>query len=266
MSGVESEQEEPWGPAGRSAAGAAASTSLPGAYPLLAACKRGNVSLVLELLAAGADANACDASCLLDSALNRAADAGHVDVAEVLLLHGANVHRRNRLGLTPLHLASVRGHVHVVQTLLTQREPPDVGALDLEGNSALHLAAREGFRDVCGMLLDRGALINAVTTVWRYTPLMYAAMRGEAGVVLQLTSRGADLHLKCAKGLDALGWAIALCRSECRAILESFGRREGEAASGNLTLTQTMTDELRDLDLLGLLDGSRAADADVVQC
>jgi ankyrin repeat protein len=219
------------------------------ARSLLAACKVGNVTQADELVAAGASVNAADKRDLLDSALHRAAYWGHAGLVTRLLHHGADIALRNRLDYTALHWAAVRGKSDVLRALLAAAA--DVHAVDVEGNTALHFAAREGFPDIVGELIEAGARVNSVTTVWKYTPVIYAAMGGELGCLLQLAAHGADLKIKCAKGLDALGWATALERVECAEILSRLLGMEAAPTFLNLT---DRTPELRELEAIGLLN------------
>jgi hypothetical protein len=217
---------------------------------LLAVCKVGNVTQADELVAAGASVNAADKRNLLDSALHRAAYWGHAGLVTRLLHHGADIALRNRLDYTALHWAAVRGKSDVLRALLAAAA--DVHAVDVEGNTALHFAAREGFPDIVGELIQAGARVNSVTTVWKYTPVIYAAMGGELACLLHLAAHCADLKIKCAKGLDALGWATALERVECAEILSRLlGMEEDPPTFLNLT---EPTPELRELEAIGLLN------------
>lgn len=73
-----------------------------------------------------------------------------------MLQGGADLNGQNRHGLTPLHEASMRGNVSVVQVLL---ELPGL-ALDAQtaqGETALIYAARRNYPTIMNMLLDAGA-------------------------------------------------------------------------------------------------------------
>ena len=54
------------------------------------------------------------------SALHLAAECGHGTVCDALLAHNAFVNSKSRVGLTPLHLASLRGYTELVQSLVTK--------------------------------------------------------------------------------------------------------------------------------------------------
>lgn len=67
-----------------------------------------------------------------------------------------------------------------VQSLLDKSNNPKelVNSLDNSGYTALHYAARNGHLNICKLLLDHGAYINAQTRSGKATPLHKAACSG----------------------------------------------------------------------------------------
>ena len=53
------------------------------------------------------------------SALHLACENGHGDVCDGLLEHKAFVNSKSRCGLTPIHLAALKGFTELVQSLVT---------------------------------------------------------------------------------------------------------------------------------------------------
>lgn len=67
-----------------------------------------------------------------------------------------------------------------------------------------HYAARNGHIDVCKVLLDHGASVNACTRSGCVTPLQRAAYGGKTEVVKLLVGKGADVCLQDTDGKTAL--------------------------------------------------------------
>lgn len=96
-----------------------------GETPIIPACAKANVNLVLSLLKQGHSVNAGDA--LGWTALHEASNYGHVDVVNVLLDHGADINNRGGPcceGITPLHDAAACGHLEVIDCLLDRGANP----------------------------------------------------------------------------------------------------------------------------------------------
>lgn len=96
-----------------------------GETPIIPACAKGNVKLVLSLLKQGHSVNAGDA--LGWTALHEASNYGYVDVVNVLLDHGADINNRGGPcceGITPLHDAAACGHLEVIDCLLDRGANP----------------------------------------------------------------------------------------------------------------------------------------------
>ena len=58
-------------------------------------------------------------------ALMESADKGHLDIVDILIEHGADIHDRNDNGHDPLISASIGGHVNVVEFLLSKGANPN---------------------------------------------------------------------------------------------------------------------------------------------
>lgn len=96
-----------------------------GETPIIPACAKGNVKLVLNLLKQGHSVNAGDA--LGWTALHEASNYGYVDIVNVLLDHGADINNRGGPcceGITPLHDAAACGHLEVIDCLLDRGANP----------------------------------------------------------------------------------------------------------------------------------------------
>jgi uncharacterized protein len=159
--------------------------------PLLEAAKAGDVGAVRTLLAGGADPNGMRGDGI--TALHLAAEAGHLEIAKLLVAGGAAVGAKTRIGAyTPLHLAAESGHAPLVEALLDAGADPKATTSG-SGVTALHLAAKApGGEGAVRALIARGAPVNAREASSGQTALMFAAGYGRAAAVRELLAHGAD--------------------------------------------------------------------------
>jgi ankyrin repeat protein len=131
----------------------------------------------------------------LNLRLITAVEANDLPTVRELILHGADVNRRGPLPLRVLMIASGRGYVQMVDTLLTAGA--DVHTIDSSmGASALHFAAQSGVVDVARMLLEAGAFINLQSATVGLTPLINAIWSKQVPMVRFLLKRGAAIDIK----------------------------------------------------------------------
>ena len=160
--------------------------------PVADAAMRGDLAAVRSLLAAGEDVNAARGDGM--TALHWAAMKGRLDVAEVLIVSGADLEAGTRLGgHTPLHVASRAAQAPIVEALL--EAGGNARAATSTGATALHFAAAAGVPDAIGALVRHGADPDTREPEWGQTPLMFAAAAGRAGSVSALIDAGADASL-----------------------------------------------------------------------
>lgn len=169
-----------------------------GMRPLHYAAWQGKADSVLVLLRSGASVNGVS----LDGhiPLHLAAQYGHYEVSEMLLQHQSNTCLINKAKKTPLDLACEFGRVKVAQLLLSSNM---VGSL-LEGErkeptdaaftTPLHLAARNGHKDIICLLLKAGIDINKATKSG--TALHEASLYGKTEVVRLLLDAGVDVNIR----------------------------------------------------------------------
>ena len=158
--------------------------------PVADAASRGDRDAVKALLKQAADVNAAQGDGM--TALHWASMNGDADLAQMLVVAGANVKATTRLGsYTPLYLASQQGHGKVIQTLI--KAGADVKAGTPNGTTPLMVAAASGELEAVRVLVENGSDVNAKDGVRLQTPLMYAAASNRATVITFLTSKGADL-------------------------------------------------------------------------
>lgn len=126
--------------------------------PLLIACHRGHMELVNNLLANHARVDVFDTEGR--SALHLAAERGFLHVCDALLTNKAFINSKSRVGRTALHLAAMNGFTHLVKFLIKDHNAV-IDILTLRKQTPLHLAAASGQMEVCQLLLELGANIDA---------------------------------------------------------------------------------------------------------
>ncbi|XP_028824088.1 caskin-2 isoform X2 [Denticeps clupeoides] len=163
-----------------------------GMRPLHYAAWQGKKDSVKLLLRAGASVNAASHDGQIP--LHLSAQYGHYEVSEMLLQHQSNPCTVNKAKKTPLDLACEFGRFKVTQLLLNSNM---VGVL-LEGEgketTPLHLAARNGHKDIIRLLLRAGIYINSSTKSG--TALHDAALYGKTEVVRLLLEAGIDVNIR----------------------------------------------------------------------
>ena len=141
------------------------------------------------------------------SPLHLAAQAGHIDVVRLLLIHGfmAKLEQADVYGFTCLHTACEEGHDTVVGLLLDKGG--SIIAVDNDGRTPLHHACARGHEMVVKLLVQHGAHVDTPSESM-ITPLMRAAGGGHVSVVQILLARGANVNCRDEGGKTPLHWAV----------------------------------------------------------
>uniref|UniRef100_A0A3P8YML0 CASK interacting protein 2 n=1 Tax=Esox lucius TaxID=8010 RepID=A0A3P8YML0_ESOLU len=166
-----------------------------GMRPLHYAAWQGKSDSVLMLLRSGAGVNGVSQDGHIP--LHLAAQYGHYDVVSA---HRPLQSRRGSVRATLLDEVLPRGRMRVAQLLLSsnmvvallegdRKEPTDSAF-----NTPLHLAARNGHKDIIRLLLKAGIDINRATKAG--TALHEAALYGKTEVVKQLLDAGIDVNIR----------------------------------------------------------------------
>lgn len=153
-------------------------------YPPMAfdLCRTGDVELLRELLAAGADPNARNAH--MSSCLTLAAEYGHLECLKVMLEYGAEIKVVDRDNDTPMILALYCKHWDVVEFLLEQEEC-DLLTKNLRGFDPLTLACITGRVNVIRKISSK--IVLGLDGFWYENDLVpmvsLARMRNQMDVV-----------------------------------------------------------------------------------
>ena len=191
------------------------------------AAYHGDLEILNALIAAGARVDRTNDLSMTPLAL--ASENGHVAVVERLLARSANPNLASETGVTPLMRAARTGNVAIVRALLPRKA--NVNAAETERQqTALMWAAAQRHPDIVRVLLENGADVKARTGVRQLrvmldqgppgvktsrehahtigaggsTPLLFAAMSGDAESARLLLDRGADVNDTAADGNSAL--------------------------------------------------------------
>ena len=172
--------------------------------PFLYAGAEGLLDILRLTIAAGADPRITNR--YGGTALIPAAERGHVEVVDELLTHThVDVNHVNNLGWTALLEAIVLSdggarHQRVVQLLIDHGA--DIHIADKDGVTPMQHAQTRGYKEIAGIL--RVAEGRSRPATQQDLALIAAAGNGDAQAVKQLLSQGANVHASDGAGVTAL--------------------------------------------------------------
>jgi len=228
-----------------------ADVELPDNYgqsPLFMACWKGHYDVADLLLERNANRDCRTKTGI--TPLFQACRENHVAIVELLLDYGASVNatfpnsREN-----PLTLAAEKGHKELVNLLLLRGANHDCHTK--KGCSPLFLSCKEGHKEIAEMLYSAGADMEA-TDCRGNTPIMAAFRSGHVPVVEWLIKHTHHLpsdeicHKILMSAVDCKDKEVLLQkRSKCLALIqETKTRRELQALKNAQSLVQEIDDEI----------------------
>ena len=181
------------------------------------------------------------------SSLQMAASSSNLAMVDYLLAHGAIPELADNQGHTPLQLAASAGSMAVVERLISC-ETVDVDRSSMHGLTPLHLAALKGNLDIAKFLLAKGANTNALF-LGCTTPLSIATWGLHTDVASLLMPLTRDPLLLDCYGRNCFDWASRndslLVRLRIDARSAKYIPTEMEARREHaLQLTRTLIDGL----------------------
>jgi ankyrin repeat protein len=182
----------------------------------------------IPVLAAVALAVLSSSGSAFGGAIHDAASFGDLGKIKALLKDDpALISSRDQNGDTALHVAALFGHRDVVELLLANQA--DVNAKDNDGWTPLHCAAdAHAFlgqpKDVAELLLAHKADVNAKSK-GGFTPLHFAASEGHQDVAEVLLAHKADVNTKDDSGWTPLHYATGKSYEGLTGILRQSGAR-----------------------------------------
>uniref|UniRef100_A0A8C5G951 Euchromatic histone-lysine N-methyltransferase 1b n=1 Tax=Gouania willdenowi TaxID=441366 RepID=A0A8C5G951_GOUWI len=164
--------------------------------PLMEACENNHMEVVLYLLRAGSTVTLKDVEGF--TCLHLAAKSGHYRIVEHLLSTGfININCQDDGGWTAMIWATEYKHVDQVKLLLSKGA--DISIRDKEENICLHWAAFSGSLEISELLLKARCNLHAVN-IHGDSPLHIAARENRLECVTLFLSHGADVFLKNREG------------------------------------------------------------------
>jgi len=196
------------------------SNAISGSYDdFFEAIARSDARAVKQLLVRGIDPNTPNPAGV--PALLVALKLPTSDVALALLARpDIRVEVRNSQDESPLMLAALHGDLEMCRALIER--DADVNK---PGWAPLHYAATNSHIAVMQLLLEQHAYIDAASPNGS-TPLMMAAMYGNASAVKLLLESGADPSLKNELGLTAIDFAQRVKKADSVEIIAAFVRAQ----------------------------------------
>lgn len=167
-----------------------------------AAAENGCDALVTTLLERGVSPLARDRDG--NTALSRAAKAGHASTVALLIARGSDLEERNLQGGTPLFVAAQANRIKIVQQLA--EAGANIESPGRSGVTPLSAAAFNGNDRMVEWLIARGADPKQGDTTGK-APILYAAARGFSGIVRRLLDAGVDVNAVYGNDLTVLMWA-----------------------------------------------------------
>jgi ankyrin repeat protein len=203
--------------------------------------------LVKALLDAGADPNVSEDG---RSALMMAIS--DVRCCRLLLNHGANMHWKDSLGRTALHLAGLLNMEKTIDCLLANGA--DIEAKDNDGKTPLHAACQYPYSTMpVQVLLSHHADVKA-RDYNNFTPLHYAARNGDSKLIDMLLAAGADVEAKSDRNWTPLHAASSYRNlNTVRALLRHHANINARDSKGRTPLESPTVEQYQDAETIQLL-------------
>ena len=144
---------------------------------------------------------------------------GEKGKVECLLDLGIDVNHKSGNGSTALMVAARRGHKEVCELLIKKGARVNTISRD-EEKTVLMAAAENGHKEVCELLIEEGARVKPMRRYER-TALMYAAENGHKEVCQLLIKKGADVKIVSKTRMTVLMFAASWGHKEvCQLLID----------------------------------------------
>ncbi|KAL5731876.1 hypothetical protein ACHQM5_004563 [Ranunculus cassubicifolius] len=170
--------------------------------PLIRASQAGDEEVVKLLLRTNIDVNEIDeeGNSALHWHIKKSSNAKKLGILVRLIKNGANVRLKNRLGLTPLHIAADTGYFQALQVLLL-KDPDSVHMVSEMKETALFFAVKHDFISCAELLLRSGSLVQ-IHNLRKQRPMDLANSKDMRFLLNQkFKSKSSSMELK-----ESLSW------------------------------------------------------------
>jgi len=198
------------------------------------------------------------------TALLLAAVRGCGPAVRVLLAAGADATKLDGNMKTLLMRAVWSGDADTVDAVLSSGETVDIDTTDTHGQTALHVAAASGQGSCVRVLLAAGADAARRHTLRLRTPLMRAALSGDADTVDAVLSSGKAVHINATVNRSTTALLVAVVRGcgSCVRLLLAAGA-DATRVDGEMTTMLMRAVESGDADTVdAVLSSGKAGDVD----
>ena len=172
---------------------------------LMIACMKGNIDVINVLLNAGADHSIVDTDG--KTWIHYAVRGGSSkETLQVIINHGADVNATNKNNLTALMIACMKGYIDAIDVLLSAGADPSIA--DTKGETWIHYAVQgDCSKEILQATIDHGADVNS-TNMNGETALLVACKNGNIDAIDVLLNAGADPNNANAKDETCIHHAV----------------------------------------------------------
>lgn len=156
-----------------------------------------------------------------------------VKTIEFLARFGVDLEIKDLEGRTALHVAAWQGTYDIVECLI--KLGANINAIDAEGRTPLHMCAWNGHIEVVRLLIESGATVNPISSTQGASPLLVAAQQGHYETCAFLLQIGSDVSHRDFYGRNAKDVAVNCGHKEIVSLIDTFVSGSSETSNNEIT-------------------------------
>ena len=173
---------------------------------------------------------------LLRQPLHIAVHNGNITAVKKLINQGANVNCKDNKNATPMHYAAHKNHTEIIALLA--KHSARIDSVDDKNFNPLCVAARYGNTESVELLYNLGADINTPPTQKKFTPLHLAVKANSLKTVAFLIEKGALVNAVSTSGISPLHMAALYGYQDiCQKLLQHGANRTLTNSQGDTPFT-----------------------------